>query len=58
METIRTEIGTYLNACRFQKNLNEKTVKAYRIDLRQFFDFLQESGVPHPNWPLSNMLRS
>lgn len=46
MEAIRTEVGKYLNACRFQKNLNEKTIKAYRIDLRQFFDFLQESGDP------------
>lgn len=44
METIKTEIGKYLNACRFQKNLNEKTIKAYRIDLRQFSDFLQERG--------------
>lgn len=46
METIRTEVGKYLKACRFQKNLNEKTIKAYRIDLRQFFDFLQERGSP------------
>lgn len=44
MEAIRTEIGKYLNACRFQKNLDEKTMKAYRIDLRQFFDFLEETG--------------
>lgn len=46
MEAIRTGMEKYLNACRFQKNLNEKTIKAYRIDLRQFFDFLQESGAP------------
>ena len=44
METIKTEVEKYLNACKFQKNLNEKTIKAYRIDLQQFSDFLQESG--------------
>ena len=30
----------YLEYCKKQKNLNDKTIKAYRIDLRQFIDFL------------------
>ena len=30
----------YLEYCRKQKNLNDKTIKAYRIDLRQYIDFL------------------
>lgn len=46
MKTTRTEVETYLNACRFQKNLDAKTVKAYRIDLRQFFEFLEERDSP------------
>ena len=46
MEAMRTEIEMYLKVCRFQKNLDEKTVKAYRIDLRQFLDFLEEAGQP------------
>ena len=29
-------ISQYLSACKYQKSLNEKTVKAYRIDLGQF----------------------
>lgn len=46
MEATRTEIETYLKVCRFQKNLDEKTIKAYRIDLRQFLDFWEEAGGP------------
>lgn len=46
MEAIRTELEKYLNVCRFQKNLDEKTIKAYRIDLRQFLDFLRETDRP------------
>lgn len=46
MEATRTEIEMYLKACRFQKNLDEKTIKAYRIDLRQFLDFWEEAGGP------------
>lgn len=30
----------YLEYCKKQKNLNDKTIKAYRIDLRQFIAFL------------------
>lgn len=30
----------YLEYCKKQKNLNDKTIKAYRIDLRQYIDFL------------------
>lgn len=44
METTRTEIEKYLKLCRFQKNLDGKTIKAYRIDLRQFFDFWEETS--------------
>jgi integrase/recombinase XerD len=29
-------IDSYINYCRVQKNLNDKTVKAYRIDLTQY----------------------
>lgn len=37
--TIRNRITEYLKFCQFRKELDEKTLKAYRIDLRQFFDF-------------------
>ena len=36
MNELQTHITNYLNYCRAQKRLDEKTLKAYRIDLRQF----------------------
>ena len=37
------EIGTiYLEYCEFRKELNVKTINAYRIDLKQYFDFVGE----------------
>lgn len=32
-------VTTYLDYCRYRKELDDKTLKAYRIDLRQFFEF-------------------
>lgn len=46
MEALRTAMEKYLNVCRLQKNLDMKTVKAYRIDLHQFFEFLEETDRP------------
>lgn len=34
--TLQKEITSYLEYCRFRRELDEKTLKAYRIDLRQF----------------------
>lgn len=39
MEWMAQALENYLKACTYQKNLNEKTVKAYRIDLRQFLEY-------------------
>lgn len=36
MDNLNTHIDNYLDFCRTQKCLNEKTLKAYRIDLMQF----------------------
>lgn len=36
MTTLETLIADYLDFCRYQKRLDPKTLKAYRIDLRQF----------------------
>lgn len=36
MNSLETPINDYLNYCRSQKRLDEKTLKAYRIDLTQF----------------------
>ncbi len=42
MENTKTYLNNYLEYCRTQKCLDEKTLKAYRIDLRQFCE-------QHPN---------
>lgn len=36
MNNLQNHIGNYLEYCSVQKRLDEKTLKAYRIDLRQF----------------------
>lgn len=36
MNSLQTHIQNYLDYCKFQKRLDKKTLKAYRIDLRQF----------------------
>ena len=38
MNEIREQIAVYLDFCKNQKCLDEKTLKAYRIDLAQFCD--------------------
>lgn len=49
-----TEItGEYLNFCRYQKGLNPKTIKAYTIDLRQYYEFNLNSNY---NWFEKNAL--
>lgn len=40
MDWMAPALEKYLEACTYQKNLNAKTVKAYRIDLRQFLEYL------------------
>ena len=39
---VKGYISRFLDYCRFQKGLNEKTIKAYRIDLRQYSEFSEE----------------
>ena len=41
MFTMCAQIQDYLHYCEFQKNLNAHTLKAYRIDLCQFNEFIQ-----------------
>ena len=41
---LRNEIRPYLEYCEFRKELDEKTLKAYRIDLRQYFEFVRSDN--------------
>ena len=36
MNDLQTQAKNFLEYCRYQKRLDEKTLKAYRIDLEQF----------------------
>ena len=36
-----TILNSYLQHCSYEKNLNSLTLKAYRLDLRQFFVFIE-----------------
>ena len=40
MYTIQTAAGEFLKHCRYEKNLSEKTLKSYKIDLSQLTAFL------------------
>lgn len=42
---IREKGRLYLEYCQFRKELNAKTINAYRIDLRQYFDFIGNDGL-------------
>ena len=39
---LQEEIGKYLHYCEFQKELDTKTIKAYRTDLKQFMAFIEK----------------
>lgn len=45
MQTLQHWISQYLLDCQYQKSLNSKTVKAYRIDLTQFSAFIGQNGL-------------
>jgi integrase/recombinase XerD len=42
MSTIQNDVKEFINHCKYEKNLSEKTVKAYYIDITQFIKFLME----------------
>lgn len=39
MNTLNNQIAEYLEYCQYRKRLDKKTLKAYRIDLKQYNDF-------------------
>lgn len=45
MNNLQSEIQNYLNYCQYQKRLDEKTLKAYRIDLRQFHTSFSSTDI-------------
>lgn len=49
MNNLQTLISNYLEYCSSQKCLDEKTLKAYRIDLRQFTEQICEADIAEIN---------
>lgn len=43
MNTLKEYIAEYLEYCKYRKRLDQKTLKAYQIDLRQYHDFSYKS---------------
>ena len=43
MNTINDHIEAYLEYCRYRKRLDSKTLKAYRIDLKQYAVYINTS---------------
>ncbi|MCI9601148.1 MAG: tyrosine-type recombinase/integrase [Lachnospiraceae bacterium] len=52
MSNLQTHIIDYLDYCRCQKRLDEKTLKAYRIDLTQFQSRIPSSDIPEITSPV------
>ena len=46
MNDLHTCIKNYLEYCQHQKRLDAKTLKAYRIDLAQFYNHLPSVNLP------------
>ena len=44
MQNMQEHITGFIFHCQYEKNLNHKTIKAYRIDLRQFAEFLDRES--------------
>lgn len=56
MLTLNNLKEKYLDYCRFHKQLNLKTIKAYRIDLDQFISLTNQFDMPVTKEILSNYL--
>lgn len=49
-------LHNFLEYCEYQKRLDKKTVKAYRIDLTQFLSFIESSGQTITKNVISNYI--
>ncbi len=45
MMFLEEEINKYLHNCKFQKELDDKTVRAYKADLKQFVTLIGENDL-------------
>lgn len=45
MQALTQLIAQYLYFCKYQKKLNEKTLKAYQIDLTQYASYMSKTDM-------------
>lgn len=45
MDNLEKHVKNYLEYCRNQKRLDEKTLRAYRIDLSQFCEYIRSANI-------------
>ena len=43
MNTLNNYVAKYIEYCEYRKRLDQKTLKAYRIDLKQYADYLPDN---------------
>lgn len=56
MCNLNDSLSQYLSYCRYQKGLNEKTIKAYRIDITQFLQYIDEQKCNISRHNISNFI--
>ena len=56
MLNIKTSVLNYLDYCKYQKNLNSKTLKAYQIDLKQFCEYMLTTDMQPSRINISNFI--
>lgn len=52
----RANLTRYLNHCKYEKGLDDNTLKAYRIDLIQFFVYSEQANTDNQNKNLQNYI--
>lgn len=56
MNTLDHYTSEYIEYCKYRKNLNKKTLKAYRIDLKQYKDYVTNNSDPFSKSTLDNFI--
>ncbi len=46
MSTLQQSITNFLQHCRYEKNLSDKTIYFYKLDLKQFTSFVEKNEYP------------
>ena len=58
MNTLKDYISEYLNYCEYRKQLNFKTIKAYKIDLNQYNSFCLDISDPFSKKAVDSILQN